>query len=135
MRDVTNVLYEKLEDDPEKLNFNFEYLRTECRDLLFSDPFIKRATEKPLGYAGDFEMMESLYRNENEGFNLFGQALHRWVMEMNSARAVKGRQEYFYKIIQNRLERLDEYGRDKLVVLSLACGPAQEIVSLVKNTP
>ena len=50
-----------------------------------------RFFHKPLGYAGDFEMMNMLYRNESLGDTLFGQALSRVILDCDAARAVRHR--------------------------------------------
>src|SRR5262249_17542349 len=48
------------------------HLHRFCRQA----PLMRRALEKPLGYAGDYEMMNMLYRDPAEGETLFGKALN-----------------------------------------------------------
>ena len=53
---------------PETLDLDTHTKRkAACAELLHSflkeSPFLRRALEKPLGYAGDFEMMNMLYRD------------------------------------------------------------------------
>ncbi|PJZ70494.1 hypothetical protein CH373_05330 [Leptospira perolatii] len=124
----TNDLFHEL--DPSEIAYNFGYIRQELRDFLFLDPFIKRATLKPLGYAGDFEMMDAIYRNTTEGTNLLGKSLHKCTLNLRSAQAVFHRQNFFYRTILDRLKK----SKSKLHVLSVACGPAREIVTLVQET-
>ena len=128
IRDETNKLLYALDERDLELNFN--YIRKEMLEILMLDPLLNRSLTKPLGYAGDFEMMQSIYRNRSEGTNLLGKSLHKWTLTLDSCKAVQNRRVYFYELIKSQLE-----SGEKLRVLSIACGPAQEIVSLVNNTP
>ncbi|EPG75298.1 methyltransferase domain protein [Leptospira fainei serovar Hurstbridge str. BUT 6] len=123
----SNELYHEL--SPSEIQYNFQYIRQELKDFLFLDPFVKRATLKPLGYAGDFEMMDAIYRNTSEGTNLLGKSLHKCTLSLKSAQAVFHRQNFFYRTILDRLKKTD----GRIFVLSVACGPAREVVTLVRN--
>ncbi|EMJ97834.1 MULTISPECIES: PilZ domain-containing protein [unclassified Leptospira] len=127
LKEKTNELYHEL--DPVEINYNFSYLREELQCYLFLDPFVKRATTKPLGYAGDFEMMDAIYRDTNEGTNLLGKSLHKCTLNLKSAQAVFHRQNFFYRTILDRLRNKE----GKLCVLSVACGPAREMVTLINE--
>lgn len=127
LKKKSNDLYHEL--PPNEIGYNFQYIRQELREFLFLDPFVKRATVKPLGYAGDFEMMDAIYRNTNEGTNLLGKSLHKCTLNLKSAQAVFHRQNFFYRTILDRLKKAE----GKIHVLSVACGPAREVVTLVRN--
>ncbi|WP_246052927.1 PilZ domain-containing protein [Leptospira semungkisensis] len=127
LKEKTNELYHEL--DPSELEYNFSYLREELQCYLFLDPFVKRATTKPLGYAGDFEMMDAIYRDTNEGTNLLGKSLHKCTLNLKSAQAVFHRQNFFYRTILDRLKKKE----GRLCVLSVACGPAREMVTLIND--
>src|SRR6185295_876194 len=86
-----------------------------------SSDFVRRAYEKPLGYAGDYEMMNQIYRNGFEGVGLFGRVLHHCTATEPSAESVLYRKPYF----KNFYEALRE-SREECDVLSIACGPAAE---------
>ena len=90
----------------------------------------RRAKEKPLGYAGDFEMMNQIYRGAFEGKDLFGKLLHHYTTTELSAQSVLFRKPYFcghYKRI------LKERGEKKVNILSLASGPCVEFQSLIEE--
>lgn len=91
-------------------------------------PFVERAFRKPLGYAGDFEMMNLIYRNMPEGETPLGRALHRWANSYRSAAAVRSRRRWILQQMQEhaRLRKSDPYR-----ILSLASGPATELSDLV----
>jgi SAM-dependent methyltransferase len=90
---------------------------------------VRRAFEKPRGYAGDFEMMNQIYRNGFEGKTLFGRMLHHYITNENSAESVKFRRPYFI----NHYRELLKSSGDK-EVLSVACGPAVEVQEFVRTT-
>ena len=52
-------------------------------------PFAARCFHKPLGYAGDFEMMNMLYRNESLGDTLVGRSLSRVLLDSDAGQAVR----------------------------------------------
>ncbi|MGH7953511.1 MAG: hypothetical protein ACREFE_16570, partial [Limisphaerales bacterium] len=44
--------------------------------LLLSSPFVKRTFDKPLGYAGDYEMVNMMFRNSFQGASLFAKMIN-----------------------------------------------------------
>jgi extracellular factor (EF) 3-hydroxypalmitic acid methyl ester biosynthesis protein len=128
VRDEANSLFQHLPKG--QADSNFAFIRNHIRDIYSLCPFLKRSIEQPLGYAGDYALMQSIYRDQNEGENLLGRLLHRWTMNLESARAVRGRQYYFHERIRDRLLSTNR----PQTFLSVACGPAQEVVHLIHNT-
>lgn len=99
--------------------------------LLSESPFLRRAFEKPLGYAGDFEMMNMLYREHAEGPSLFGQALNIWATQTPVAQANINRLELIGRHIREGLAG----AKGRLRVLSVGCGPARELQELLEASP
>lgn len=89
-----------------------------CRSV-----FIGRALEKPRGYAGDYEMMNQIYRNELDGETYFDRLVHKYGVNEFSSLSVRYRKEYL-------MMKIDEVAssRDHITVGSVACGPAREVV-------
>ena len=83
--------------------------------------------EKPLGYAGDHEVLSSIYRREDLGKTLFARCLHRYYVNNPNARAVRNRTEF----LLHRLNERVRGGPRPLRVLAVACGPAREIEMLL----
>ncbi|MBS1784286.1 MAG: class I SAM-dependent methyltransferase [Acidobacteria bacterium] len=106
-------------------------LRQRLVPLLSASPFLRRAFDKPLGYAGDFEMMNMLYRDHAEGESLFGQALNIWATQTHVAQANINRLELIGRRIHDGL--LSAKGR--LKVMSIGCGPAREVQELLHHAP
>jgi len=57
------------------------YFHDRFGPLIDLSPFAARCFHKPLGYAGDFEMMNMVYRNESLGDTLFGRSLSRVLLD------------------------------------------------------
>ncbi len=106
------------------------YFRTSLKELLFSAPFSARAYFKPRGYAGDYEMMNQLYRQDIAGPDLFARCLHYYFVKAPSAQAVRNRASYMLGKIKKLIAA--NPGK-KLRILSVASGPAWEIQSWYKE--
>jgi extracellular factor (EF) 3-hydroxypalmitic acid methyl ester biosynthesis protein len=97
--------------------------------LLRESPFLRRALEKPLGYAGDFEMMNMLYRDPWEGETPLGRALNVCFTNEPAAVANKNRIGYLGGLIGRRASN------HHIRVASIGCGPAKEIEVLLHESP
>ncbi|MFY9398771.1 MAG: PilZ domain-containing protein [Desulfomonilia bacterium] len=112
-----------------------EHFQKTLNELLLKSALFNRAYRKPLGYAGDYEMMNIIYRNEYEGKDLFSQVMSKIDCEGSAAKAVRNRREYFCQKILALYESLDEGSEAKVV--SVACGPCVELwdfFTRVKNS-
>ena len=117
--------------DPSSHDAHRRLLKQRLVPLLQESPFLRRAFEKPLGYAGDFEMMNMLYRDHAEGETLFGQALNMWATQTPVAQANINRLTFIES--QIRLALSSTQGR--LKVTSIGCGPARELQNLLETSP
>jgi extracellular factor (EF) 3-hydroxypalmitic acid methyl ester biosynthesis protein len=87
----------------------------------------RRSYEKPLGYPGDFELMNQVYAWQREGATLFDQLLHRLgleVAECIATRMVMMRQS-IGELALRRGERIAH-------VANIGCGPAREVVDYLQ---
>ena len=93
--------------------------------------FIGRAFQKPLGYAGDYWMMELLQMDELRGESLYERFLHMCSRESAMGRSVRRRGE----IARQRMEELIASSDRPLRIVSLGCGPAIEVRQLLRDCP
>jgi extracellular factor (EF) 3-hydroxypalmitic acid methyl ester biosynthesis protein len=104
-----------------------------CAELLHpaltQSPFLRRALEKPLGYAGDFEMMNMLYRDPWEGGTTLGRALNVCFTNEPAAVANKNRITYLGELIRRKSRQ------GPVRIASIGCGPAKEIQVLLRESP
>lgn len=103
-------------------------------DTLISAPFMHRCLSKPLGYPGDYIVMQYLYERQFEGPNLLAKAIHLASVFTRGACAVRARKDMLRDvIIDTTRERAARGLRTR--VISIAAGPAQEIFEVIERAP
>ena len=108
------------------------YARNHIMPLFREAPFIRRAYDKPLGYAGDYEMMNMLYRDHAEGTSLFAKVLNVYATQEGAAQANINRIEHLATTIRRLL---DERGGGRVRLASIGCGPTRELFALLAERP
>lgn len=101
-------------------------------ELLMLSPWMYRARHKPLGYPGDFEIMNGLYSRHFSGATLFAKALNLAFVSTPAAEAVRQRKD----MIKGKLAAaLDAHTaqQEPLRILSIAAGPAEEVYGLLEE--
>ena len=101
--------------------------------LVDLSPVAARCFHKPLGYAGDFEMMNMVYRNESLGGTLFGRSLSRVVLDSDAGRAVRHRAHYLAEKIEAAVACGGRHRPTR--ILSVAAGPAMELQLILRKDP
>jgi extracellular factor (EF) 3-hydroxypalmitic acid methyl ester biosynthesis protein len=108
------------------------YVFKELFPYLVRSRFFERAYYKPKGYAGDFFMIELIYRNQPEGDGKLGSLVDGWLLNQIPARAVRGRR----RLLQQELDRLcrQRLATDASInIMNLACGPCRELLDLIAH--
>ncbi len=117
-----------MHNDFESNKIIFEYYRYRLGKFIFQSPFTMRSFSKPRGYAGDFEMMNIIYKSDSFANSLFGSCMERAVELHEEPSAVRNRVKFLSeKIITTVREK------NKVSILSVACGPAEEIKYVINN--
>lgn len=88
-----------------------------------------RAYKKPLGYAGDFEMMNIIYRNDFEGSDVFSNVMNKIDCESPAAKAVRNSRLYIFNRCIKTIRPFNPQETFKIV--SIACGPSTEMYDLL----
>jgi extracellular factor (EF) 3-hydroxypalmitic acid methyl ester biosynthesis protein len=104
------------------------YASSMIMPLWMESPFHRRAYEKPLGYAGDYRMMELCFTDAFAGDRLFGRFLDSINKDSRFGRAVVAREVVLREAIRTVLVRESD---DPARVLALAAGPAIEVRKLL----
>jgi hypothetical protein len=88
-----------------------------------------RSYGKPLGYPGDFEVMNQVYDWERRGTNVFEMLIHRLGLEV--AECIKTRME----VVRTNIGKVvQEKGNARAArILSLGSGPAREVETFLSN--
>lgn len=127
---TTNEQIGKIVAVEENSKLIFEYYRYRLGKFIFQSPFTKRSFEKPKGYAGDYEMMNQLYRNDSFANSLFGACMEKAVSLHEEPSAVRNRVNYLSEKIIDVCKK-----RSSANILAVASGPAEEIKFTIKNLP
>ncbi|MGD0210039.1 MAG: hypothetical protein ABSC14_03555 [Desulfomonilia bacterium] len=117
--------------DPKQHYIHREFFQKRLHSYLSKSRLFNRSITKPLGYAGDYEMMNIIYRNAFEGEDLFSQVLNKVDCEGTASRAVRNRRSYLYKKLKDLV--INNTSSNDLKIMSVACGPALEIADLLKG--
>jgi len=128
---VLNLLFQKFEEtcrniDPEVAPVHAAFCRRQLHPLLMASPFMHRIFAKPLGYAGDYEMVNMLLRDSCEGGSLFGKLLNIFILSQVPAVAHRNRVAYLTRRLMEEANRRFQAGRTARV-LNFGCGPAKEV--------
>lgn len=112
--------------EPELEPVHCHFLRRHLHPLLLCSPFAHRAFNKPLGFPGDYEVVEMIVRNQPEGGSLFAKMLNFWLLQQPPSVAHRNRLTYLYQKLIDEAIRVVPEGRTARI-LNLGCGPACEV--------
>lgn len=132
------AMFEKFEAclqqvEPQLANAYGFFAQRLLHPYLLCSPFLHRTFFKPLGYAGDYEMVNMLSRDPFEGGSLYAKIINLWFWEQPPAEAHRNRLKYLAKQIENEALRQARSGRPAQV-FNFACGPAIEIQNFLKES-
>jgi extracellular factor (EF) 3-hydroxypalmitic acid methyl ester biosynthesis protein len=135
---LINVLFEKFEYiakdiEGEQKAAHAHYMRQHLHHLVLAAPFAHRTFEKPLGYAGDYEMVNMITRNGYEGNSLFAKVIHSWFVKQPPAVAHRNRIKYLTDHIELEACRVARAGGTARV-FNFACGPAVEVQNFLRSS-
>jgi hypothetical protein len=118
---------------PSQTALSLKFFREKMNGILYQAPFANRSYVKPLGYAGDYEVMNLIYRDQQEGDTLFAKCLHRYFINQPAAKAVRNRVQYLLPKVYEILNRYKS--KNKVIkMLSVASGPAVELQTLLRDS-
>ena len=118
--------------DPESVSVHSAFVQRELHPLIMRSPFMHRVYTKPLGYAGDYEMVNMMLRDPYEGPNIYYKIVNKLFLMEGPSVAHKNR----VKIMHSKLEALvDQAKRDgkTIKIFNLGCGPAVEVQRLLNT--
>ncbi len=135
---LIDALFEKFEDvakglTEEQKSAHARYLRQHLHHLILAAPFARRTFEKPLGYPGDYEMVNMILRNGYEGDSLFGRIVHHWFVQQPPATAHRNRIKYLTERIELEAYRVARAGGTARIY-NFACGPAVEVQNFFRSS-
>lgn len=118
--------------EPELQPMHRTYIKRQLHPLVLCSPFAFRTFQKPLGYAGDYEMVNMILRDPHEGASLFAKTVNLYFLNSGPALAHRNRIGYLIQMLRTETIRVSKEGRP-LRVLNLGCGPAGELQRLLEQ--
>lgn len=102
------------------------YMRRQIHPMVMCSPFLYRTFQKPLGYAGDYEMVNMMLRDPYEGASMFAKLINRIFLNTPPVVAHRNRIDYLVRHLNNETGAAAAKGKT-LRVFNVGCGPAKEI--------
>lgn len=106
-----------------------EWSRRHLDEFLMESPGCHRARHKPFGYPGDYEVMNFMYGDPFVGSTLFARAVQLAFNHTRAAKAVRARKDLVRAEVA-ALVAVRAASQKPVRILSIAAGPAQELVEL-----
>lgn len=106
----------------------------QLHSLLLCAPFMHRTYSKPLGYAGDYQMMNMIVRNGLEGRSLYAKAVNSYLLSQVGPEAVRNRVGFLQGKIVDETSRVAR-GGGTASIYCIACGPAWEAQHFAGESP
>jgi extracellular factor (EF) 3-hydroxypalmitic acid methyl ester biosynthesis protein len=126
-----DAMHERFEEaagriEPELRGPHEASARRQLHPLFLCAPFGHRTYHKPLGYAGDYEIMNMIHRNTFEGGSMYAKMVHYWLVSQWAAKSVRNRIARMKTKLAAETVRVTGKHRPARI-LNLGCGPAREV--------
>lgn len=102
------------------------YMKRQIHPLVLCSPFLYRSFQKPLGYAGDYEVVNMMVRDPFEGSSMFAKMVNRIFLDTAPVVAHRNRIAYLGRRLLAEARRVAILSAP-FRVYNLGCGPAREI--------
>ncbi len=110
------------------------FVQSALHPLLLRAPFVFRTYTKPLGYAGDYDMVNQILDDPRRGPNTYFQMVNTVFLKAAVAVAHRNRIEILINFLSRLADAAHRAGKTYRV-LNVGCGPAMEIQRFLKNHP
>ena len=107
------------------------YVRRQLHPIVLCSPFLFRTFTKPLGYAGDYEMVNMMLRNPYEGSSAFAKLLNYTLLNTEPVVAHRNRIDFLVDLLRSECRARVASGKTR--VFNLACGPAVEVQRFLRE--
>jgi hypothetical protein len=123
-----NELVRPLMGNPDALDATKRFTELIITPEFLAGPIWQRCYEKPLGYPGDFQVMNYAYSGRREGDTPYAKLLHG--IGQDEMESIATRMMTMQQIIAQTVA--ERPGDEPVRITSLASGPAQEIVNYLR---
>ena len=135
----TRPLFERFEETTSKIEESLRaahrfYARQQIHPLVLCSPLVHRAFQKPLGYAGDYEVINMILNEPFIGGSLFAKIVNFCFWSLPPAEAHRNRIDYLNQCLLQETEKVLKEKKKNIKIFNLGCGPAKEIQNFILNT-
>lgn len=129
----------RLEEEAERVDAEIAavhrtYAQAALHPLLLRAPFVYRTFTKPLGYAGDYEMVNQILNDPQQGPTTYFQIVNTAFLKAAVATAHRNRITLLIDFLTRQAEAARAAGRP-FRILNVGCGPAFEIQRFMREYP
>jgi len=110
------------------------YVKRQLHPVVLCAPFFYRTFRKPLGYAGDYEMVNMMLRDPLEGGSMFAKMLNLFFLNTPPVVAHRNRITYLVQKLKDEIQRVSTTEGRPCRIFNLGCGPAREIQELIETS-
>ena len=119
---------------PEDSVVHRNFAQTALHPLLLRAPFVYRTFAKPMGYAGDYEMVNQILADPRQGNSTYFQIINAFFLKAAVAQAHRNRIDILVDYLKSAAE-LARQEKRLVRILNVGCGPAVEIQRFVEQDP
>jgi SAM-dependent methyltransferase len=94
---------------------------------------IRRSYDKPQGYAGDFDIIDRIYRNAPTGKNI-GLALDKYYLDNVGSHAMRSREIFIVEKVSSFIQNRKTEKNKQLSVIDIGSGPGRDIKDIFDIT-
>jgi extracellular factor (EF) 3-hydroxypalmitic acid methyl ester biosynthesis protein len=120
--------------DEEQAAAHHSFAQVALHPLLLRAPFVYRAFTKPLGYAGDYQMVNQILDDPRQGSSTYFQIMNTAFLQTPVAAAHRNRIHLLVDFLIRMADMARLAGRP-FRILNVGCGPAAEIQRFLKEYP
>lgn len=130
--DALNIEASKV--DPELVSAHRSFVQSALHPLIMRAPFVFRTYTKPLGYAGDYQMVNQILDDPRQGPNTYFQMVNTIFLQTALAIAHRNRIDILVDFLKRMANSALRTGRT-FRILNIGCGPAIEIQRFLQTYP
>lgn len=139
LMDKTRSYLARLEEEaaviePELAPAHRAFCQSALHPLILRAPFVFRTYTKPLGYAGDYQMVNQILDDPRQGPNTYFQIVNTAFLQAAVAAAHRNRIDILVGFLKGLADEARALGRP-MRILNIACGPAVEVQRFLDTYP
>lgn len=120
--------------DIEQISLHSTFTQSSLHPLLLRAPFVFRTYTKPLGYAGDYQMVNQIIDNPRQGPSTYFQMVNVAFLQTAVAAAHRNRIDILVGFLTRMADAAMQAGRT-FRILNVGCGPAIEVQRFLQTYP